>query len=203
MSSLITSGQNLLVDRYPFTETPKTKPVSDGVLKSHLLVNHSSDDTLLDTLIWAAVEEVEARGNVALINQQRRQYLGPDAFDLADETIALSQLPIVSVSGVYYLDNDGVQQTLASSKYRVTRSGVLFGTDLPTMVSGPDKLWIDYVAGYGTNAGAVPAAWQHCVMYLTMHKYEMRGDDPGKYSAEWERAFNHLILVAGGSLRGY
>lgn len=200
--SKITSGTNLLIERYPIGESPKTKPVSDSIAKAHLLVNHSSDDTLLDTLLWAAVEEVEIRGNVALINQQRRQYLGPDEA-IAEETIALSQVPIVSVSGVYYLDNDGAQQTLATSKYRVTQKGVRFGNDLPTMVTGPDKLWIDYVAGYGTTADSVPATWQHCVMFLAMHKYELRGDDPGKYSKEWERAFANLILMAGGQMRGY
>lgn len=202
MSSLITSGQNLLIQRYPIGQSPKTKPVNSDLVKEHILVNHTSDDNLIDILTWAAVEEVERRGNIALINQTRRQHIGPD-IDLSEETLALSIMPIVSLTGVYYLDSTGTQQTLTADKYRLTQKGVRFGTNLPTMVDGPDKLWVDYVAGFGEAAANVPSAWQHCIMFLVMRKYELRGDDAGKNSEQWEKAFTHLILTAGGELRGY
>ena len=173
-----------------------------ALAKSHLLVSHSSDDTLIETYLWAAIEEVESRGTVALINQSRRQYVGPDV-NLAGETLALAYLPIVSITGVSYIDTDGETQTLASSNYRLTTKGVLFGANLPQMVTGPDKLWVDYVAGYGDAATNVPQAWVQCVLFLTMRKYELRGDDIGKFADDWERAFDRLVMVAGANLRGY
>lgn len=200
--TIVTNGQNLLLERYPLSETPKTKPISDQQIKDHLLVSHNSDDVLIDTLAWAAIEEVENRGSVALIYQTRRQYLGGD-MEVAKEAIAITHLPVASVTGVYYIDSNGVQQTLATSKYRVTQKGVYFPDILPSMAVGPDKLWIDYLAGYGSTAASVPAAWQHCIMYLTMHKYELRGEDPGKNSEQWQKALDRLIVAAGANLRGY
>jgi uncharacterized phiE125 gp8 family phage protein len=200
--SLITSGRNHLIQRFPIDLNPKTKPVSSDLVKEHILVNHGSDDNLLDVYTWAAVEEVETRGSVALVKQARRQYLGPD-IRLEGETLALSVVPVASITGVYYLDADGLPQTLDQAKYRQTQKGVWFGVDLPAMVRGPDKLWVDYVAGFGETSASVPMAWQHCVMFMVMRKYELRGDDIGKNSEQWERAFSSLILCAGGELRGY
>jgi len=204
----ILTGQNKLLVRHQESGSD-VQPVTLDMLKEHIQVTHSYDDSVIGDLggyLPAAVEEVENRGNVALIEQTRRQTI---SFDIIDEgvcgaEIALVRGPIVSVDQVAYLDSDGAQQILAPANYRLTPDGTIyFLENPPTLADGPRTVWIDYTAGYGQAANDVPSQWRSIIMIIACRLYDFRGGDSGSSNDSWERMIQRKVDIAGGLLRGY
>lgn len=203
------AGESLLIDRYPFDSDDPTWPVTADELKRHIQIDHSEDDLLLEFgtggYLAAAVEYIETRGQVSLINQERRLRLDELPYD---ETIHALRGPLVSVSAVTYLDDDGAEQTLSTDLYRTIiggkRSGVYFTdeTDTIELADGPGVVWIDMVCGHGTTAAAVPAMWRLLVAEVAAYFYEHRtavaggGIDPAM-----EAVFDRKITIAGRRVR--
>lgn len=205
MYGLIT-GRNDLIDRLPYGTSPKVAPVAEATLKNHIQLTHDLDDDIVlgvGGYVLAATAEVENRANVALIHQQRRQYIGEELLgSLCGKTVELSFGPVVSVTDITYLDGDEVEQTLGASYYRASSNAIYFKEELPTLANGPGTVWVNYVAGYGATDADVPAQWQNLVMMLAMRKYDLRTGDGGATTDVYERMIDQMIVTAGGSRRG-
>jgi uncharacterized phiE125 gp8 family phage protein len=198
----IVTGTNKLVSR------SSAYPVTNEMLLNHIQVSHSYDDNVIYDLggyLAAATEDVENRGNVALVNQSRKQTVGQEVLDagLKYKTVALTVGPAQSITEVGYIDSDGADQVLDAALYRLTEGGAVYFLDNPpSLAKGPDTVWIDYVAGYGAAAADVPSKWRHLVMVIACRMYDFRGLDSGASNDSWERMIKHQIDVAGGSHRG-
>jgi uncharacterized phiE125 gp8 family phage protein len=207
MSAGSVTGSNKLVSRYQ-VDGSDVLPVTRAMLADHVQVDHSYDDTILYELggyLPAATEDIENRGNVALIQQNRRQTIGSEVLDdgLKHRTIALTVGPVISVSDIQYIDSAGAQQVLSTDLYRLTESNsVFFLEDAPSLAYGPDAVWINYVAGYGTSADSVPSKWRQLVMVIASRMYDFRGLDSGSSNDSWERMIQRQVDIAGGSHRG-
>jgi uncharacterized phiE125 gp8 family phage protein len=199
------TGENILVDRFPFGESEKALPVSAEIIREHVQTPGNYDDQLLlgmNGYLASATEDVENRGCVSLIRQKRIQIVGAELIpNLVGETVHLTRGPILSITAVKYLDENDVTQTLSPSLYRPIPlfSGVYFKGPMPAMAEGPASLWIEYESGYGNTPDTIPAAWASCVMTLAMRKYDFRGGDSGNTNDSWERMFRHMIRNAGDS----
>jgi len=206
MSGIIT-GQSVLVDRLPYGNATKIAAVSEQSLKDHIELTHSLDDAIVTGVggyMFAAMAEAEKRGNVSLISQSRIQIIGEELLArLSGSSVALSNGPVINVTAVKYLDEDGEEQDLPIANYRVTprSSAVYFFGTLPTLTEGPETVWIEYEAGFGDTSDAVPADWQNIVMTLAMRKYEYRGADSGSSNDSWERMMKQMVLIAAGGFR--
>jgi len=201
---VISTGQSILVDRTPYDLTPKVMPVGAAVLRDHLQLQHAADDNVIYGVggyLPAATGEVEKRGNVSLITQKRKQFIGLEVYPVEEQTIELLNGPVVSVTAVRYLDEDDAEQTYPAESYRVTSDGVYFKEEPPTLADGPESIWIEYEAGYGILPDTVPAEWQSIVMQLAYRRYELRGESAGSRYDEWERMIDRQICLAGGSRR--
>src|SRR5688500_1617752 len=99
--------------------TPPThQPVARGEAKAHVILDHNCDDALVDGLILAAKEKVEADTRRQLVTATWE--LSLDKFPCANGgIIPLEKPPIQSVSFVKYIDGDGVLQTLDASNYQL------------------------------------------------------------------------------------
>jgi len=93
---------------------PAFYPVTLEGAKDHLNVTHGTDDAYIAELIRAAAEWCEARQGLAYVETVYRQTL-----DELCGMIRLLRWPIVSVDSIKYDDADGIEQTLAASKYRL------------------------------------------------------------------------------------
>lgn len=204
-SGRITTGESVLVDRFPFDDDPKVAPVEPETLRDHLIVSHNADDTIIlgvGGYLYAATVEAENRGNVSLITQKRRQFIGLEDYPVACKSFALGFGPVQSVTAVKYLDEDDAEQTYPVASYRYSHGDIYFKEDPPTLADGPNTIWVDYVAGYGDSPSTVNALWQNIVMQLAFRKYELRGESPGQTPDAWERMIDRQIVIAGGSRRG-
>lgn len=144
---------------------PAAEPVTLAEAKGHCKVDLTDDDTLITGLIFTARKQAEQRTGRALITQQWEFTL--DAFLSAwrpycvapisyPARILLPKPKLQSVQSVKYLDENGVQQTLANTEYQVVTSELVgyiqpaYGKSWPSCRVQPDSVVVAYTAGYGT-----------------------------------------------------
>jgi uncharacterized phiE125 gp8 family phage protein len=165
--------------KYEITSQPAVEPLTVAEAKAHLRVDHTTDDTLIESLIKAARTYCEQFQNRAYITQTRKLYLND--FPGNDCEIALPGAPLQSVSSVTYVDTDGATQTWSSSLYQVDakdQPGVLmpvWGEVYPLVY--PNKLnavAITYVCGYGGTSASIPENIRHAVRLLLGDMYNNR-----------------------------
>jgi len=208
------AGTTVLIDgptgRYPYDGVADNIvwPVLVADFKSHAQITHVHDDHLISSefggYLADAVEEIETRGQVSLINQKRRMIL--DGLP-CDESIAVLRGPLVSITAIKYLDKDNAEQTLSPTLYRSNfrsrRGSIWFaGTSALTMTYGEGAVWIDMVCGHGISPNLVPAQWRQLVAVLATRSYERRElASGGGLDAAMEAVINRKVIAAGGSRR--
>ncbi|MCW1932617.1 head-tail connector protein [Pararhodobacter zhoushanensis] len=88
------------------------------------------------------------------------------------ERLPLALAPVASIASITYVDDSSVEQTLASSTYRLHKdfSGAFLRLDpessWPSTADRDDAVQITYVAGYGDAAADVPAEIRLAVQEL-------------------------------------
>lgn len=155
------------------TTAPKLEPITLQEARDHLRVDGSDDDGVIAAAIVAAREFVENYTSRPLVTQTRTGYLST-----LEGCVALSA-NLQSVSSIKYIDCDGVQQTLATSEYRVDTKGLVgsvspaFGKAWPSVRNVSNSVEIEFVCGYGGQS-AVPCAIKQAMLLLIGDFFEMR-----------------------------
>lgn len=155
---------------------PAAEPVSTADAKSHLRVDISDDDTLIDAMVEECREQAEDFLGRALVTQTLSLQL--DGFP---QVIQVPRPPLQSVSSITYIDSDGATQTLDSSKYRVDtksepgRITPAFGEVWPSTRFVTGAVTVQFVAGYGAAAD-VPKRFKRAILLAVGHLYENRED---------------------------
>jgi uncharacterized phiE125 gp8 family phage protein len=159
------------------TTNPSEEPVNLAEAKSHLRIDISEDDTLIETLLQAAREYVEETTHRALVTQTWT--LGLENWPRGDR-IALPRPPLISVTSVVYVDSDGDSNVFAAANYNVDtvcEPGELvlaYGCSWPSATLRPmAPITVTYQAGYG-GAASVPQHLKQAILLLTAHWYENR-----------------------------
>jgi uncharacterized phiE125 gp8 family phage protein len=152
-----------------------TEPLSLAEAKVHLRVDSSDEDDYITALIKVARLECENKTQRALITQTWETTL-----ERFTDSIQLRFPPLIEVSSVKYLDESEVEQTLATSVYRVDVYAEpacvirAYGQEWPTVLPGhPNAVRVRYTAGYGA-ASAVPAALKQWMLLHIAHWYDNR-----------------------------
>lgn len=181
------------------TVTPPANPaVTLDVMRAHLRVTTTDDDTLIATYTAAATDYVERIIDRALITRTLSQTvtrapvprqvalsptptLYPLNWPLAypRPLIELRRAPLIAVSAVTWRDLDAVSTTLtAGTDYVADATQEPGQVRLAASLSFPNAnaLTVTYTAGYGATADAVPISLRQAIMIMTAHMYEGRGD---------------------------
>lgn len=164
---------------------PQKEPVTTEEARAHCKIDHTDEDSYLDSLVAAARQKVELETGRSLINTVWTMTLDefgpnvswwPRSF-LASE-IVLPRSPVQSVDEIRYIDDSGVQQTLAASDYRVDTSRIraritpAYAETWPTTRPITKAVEIDFTAGYGADPGDVPEALRHAIKIMVYTWYE-------------------------------
>ncbi|NOG69806.1 phage head-tail connector protein [Roseicella sp. DB1501] len=207
------------------TVTPAAAlPVSIDTLRAHLRVDSLVDDDVIAIYGQAATEWVESICGRALISQTICATLAPDNPQtvtpmvwgpgpilplwslplLPSRYLELPRAPLQSVSDVRYVPRDGTEVTLTSgTDYLVSTAAepgrVMLATSLPPSMQ---RFSITYVAGYGSEPAAVPAAIRNAILLLTAFLYEQRGDAGGEMPRAAEMLLAPFRLVSFGRSYG-
>lgn len=161
---------------------PSGLVVSVADAKSHMSVDYSTDDTLIQAYIEAAVEYLETILGRDFIERTRVWKIN----DLRGDVILLPRSPVQSITSITYVDSAGVTQTEATSVYG------LDGDRIPSLVFLKDgQSWssvrgerndvtITFVTGYASTGASpptmddIPDAIKHAIKLMVGDMYENR-----------------------------
>lgn len=146
-----------MTDYAPVRLTEAPSPVDIDQFKSHCRIDSDDENDLIeDVYLPAAVTFVEQRSGVMLGGTFSQQ------FDGFKRTLRLGVSPVVSITSVKYLDEDGIEQTVTSTNYVLEGASSASPTvrfiddyDFPNVQDQRPVLTVALAAGFA--ADAVPA----------------------------------------------
>jgi uncharacterized phiE125 gp8 family phage protein len=143
---------------------PTAPPVSRDLVKQFLHVEHTEKDDLIDALIGAETAFAESFTGLALVAQTWDYF--QDAFPAEADELEYIRLPlgnVISVTGVFYLDGDAVEQEWDAENYDVDLASVPARIHLadaaswPTTYDGMNAARVRFVAGQ-QDTGSSPTS---------------------------------------------
>lgn len=166
------------------TTEPATEPITTAEAKLFLRVDVTTDDSLIDSLVTAARQQIEEEIHRSLITQTwtLRMDSWPDYPAHYDRGIPLFRPPVQSVTSIQYVDTSGSTQTLAAADYRVDattspgRVHPVWGTVWPAIRFVTQAITVEYTAGYGDGASSIPGAILQAMRLLLGDMYELRSE---------------------------
>lgn len=170
---------------------PTAEPIDASDAKAWGRIDTDVEDSVVDSLIQEAREEVEHLTERSLVTQTCILYM--DSFPTRE--IELRRPPVQSVSSIQYIAESGTTTTWSSSNYVVDvkstppRIFPAFGVAWPTVkAQTPNAVIVTFVAGYGL-ATAVPETVKTAIRVRVAQRYRSREDEDESY----ERAFSGYI----------
>jgi len=155
---------------------PATEPITLAEANAQCKIDVPDENDLVDTLIIAAREYVEAFTHRALITQtwdltldgfpDQWSTVARDHQQVGEGAIWLPAPPTASVTSITYVDTQGVTQTWSPTLYTVdnpqgpkarrARIVPAYSQYYPVTRTVPNAVTVRFVAGYGATAAAVP-----------------------------------------------
>lgn len=158
---------------------PAGYPVSVAEIKTHAIISHAGDDTLIEQYLKAAINELDPPFGY-LGRAMREQTIIAYLKKFPGDRIYLPYPPLISVTSIKYLDSDGAEQTVDSSEYEVVTGhepGYVVLADGETWTTDLDEvehpIYIEYQAGYEDAAGPTSTVPDAINLYLMMIVSEM------------------------------
>lgn len=192
------------LDRYAnrswrVTDPPASEPVTVTELKQFARIDcDSSEDALLEAFIIAVRDAVEKYTHRALVEQEITLVMD---FWPETEWIELPNPPLISVDGVYTVDEDDIEIEFDSDAYYIddiAEPGKLHikQSCVPPTNSTRDYsgFKIVYTAGYGDTED-VPELIKLAIKLWTTVVYETKILDPGKPPAEVSNLLNMYRVI--------
>jgi uncharacterized phiE125 gp8 family phage protein len=158
------------------TTAPTEEPITVSEVKTYARIDGSAEDTMLASFIKSVRQATELYLGRALITQTLTMSMDywPGMI------VKLPRPPLVSITEVRTVDEDGTTTAYAASKYMVRtlpepgqlviKNGVALPTNDDRYVGGFE---IEYVAGYG-DADSVPEEIKEAMKFWVAMIYENR-----------------------------
>lgn len=156
---------------YPATVTvaAAAEPITLAEAKTHCRVDGSAEDTLIQGLIAAARDYVEAWTGCPIVSRT----VAIICDDFAD--FSAVPVPVISISSVSYIDANGTALALPENVYEARSDGLTasialkFGQVWPSIQAG-SRITVTAIVGYSS----VPEALRHATMLLVGEWYRSR-----------------------------
>lgn len=175
------------------TEEATEYPISVEDMKAHLKVEHSAEDTLIESYIASATEEIESKTGLELAERTYTQTLSHFTYP-----IHLDKLPVKTIDEITYYDADNVLQTLDESNYALVSYGYNYAYIEPrpiqyfppTNSNRTDAVQITYTTG----CDIVPQRALQAIRFLTGLYHKTRtGEVVGTISKQLEQGIDRII----------
>ncbi len=182
------------------TTEPAIEPVTTSELKTFGRIDTTEEDTLIGSMIKAVRKACELYTGRAFIEQTITLVM--DFWP--SEVICFPRPPLISITGVYTVDEDDAATEYSSDYYfvdTVAEPGQLVLRNGYTAPSNTDRYYsgykVLYKAGYGDEASDVPDIIKQAIMIWTMDFYENRVINPLDPPAQ-VKGFLELVKVPRG-----
>ena len=154
---------------------PAVEPLTIADMRAHLRLASEAEDALLADYIKAAREHVERLTGRALITQGWRLYL--DSWP-EGRVVRLPVGPLQNIDSITVYDASGTPHALSPDKWSLGRelapARVKISLDIGVSSSAMMGAEIEFSAGYGATANAVPEAFKQAIRLLVAHWFEHR-----------------------------
>jgi uncharacterized phiE125 gp8 family phage protein len=172
-----------MIGRLTLVTAPAALPLSwASEVMGHLRLDGAEEQARVESvLVPAAVGWAEGETNRALIHQTWKLQL--DEFPYGD-AIEIPKPPLVSVTGITYVDPAGVTQTWAPAEYVVDapageralpgRVYLAYDKSWPDVRCQRDAIAITFQCGYGATHAAVPAMLRSAMLLVVGELFERR-----------------------------
>lgn len=153
---------------------PATEPVTLTEAKLHCRIDHPDEDSLITGLIIAARQWLELATRRSFITQTLKLSLSG-----WPQIIQLPHPLLQSISNVAYTNSSGETVMVEPTTYIVVSAcqpgEILPSQSWPSTSLAPGlPVQIEYVAGYGDTADAVPQLYRQAILLMVAHWYENR-----------------------------
>lgn len=157
---------------------PTIEPLEPADVRRQVRLSQGNEyhDPEFLRLITAARLWVERYTNRALINQTWDYKFSYWPCGL--EPILIPKAPLSSVTSVKAYDTSNVEQTIATTVYKVLTSRepgeirLKNAQSWPSLYGEPDVITVRFVAGYGSTAASVPMPLKQAMLLLISHWFE-------------------------------
>lgn len=183
-------------------------PVTVAEAREEARIDDGTDNALLERYILAGTNFAENFTRTSLaVNAATTS--AKWTYTLAEwptdtDTIELPRPPLISVSSVKYYDENGTQQTWATSNYRAVASDfpglVVFDddADIPDLDARPEAIEIIFVAGYAA-AIDVPPGIKDAILAYVAHRYRTREPELDSWMDSIKAMlYPHKLIGIGG-----
>ncbi|MBL8545628.1 MAG: phage head-tail connector protein [Hyphomonadaceae bacterium] len=158
-------------------EPAASEPVSLAEAKLFLRVDHNAEDGLIESLIGAAREAVEAGIGRALLTRRVRESLDIWRRDAVNGAV-LGLGPVTNVVAVRLLADNGAQSVIDPERYRLEgnrdRPRLVFPAGFPSTLRSAGGIEIEYECGYADDAANLPIALRLATLQIVASLYEVR-----------------------------
>lgn len=169
-------------DFFTVTTDPASEPITAADVKEFSRIDTSVEDTLIGSFITAIRQATELYLGRSLITQSLEYYLD---YWPEDGRIIVPRPPLISVSSIVSIDEDGSEETLSSDNYYVISEAIpgeiVLKDTLTSFVINPRNragYKVSYSAGYGASSTDVPFAIRQGMMQWVAYVYETRNFQP-------------------------
>lgn len=170
-------------DRLTLVAAPAVSPLSLDAAKAHLRVDSAAEDDVIQGMIDAAVAAIDGPRGIGICLVRQTWRLTLDGFC---RFIPIPLGPNVAIVSVKYDDAEGVEQTVDPGDYQLADGldpAVLsptFATCWPAANRAtPGSVRIEFTAGFGETAEAVPADLVRALKVMVGDAYKNREGDGG------------------------
>lgn len=161
----------------PVLATLATSPVTLEEARRHCRITDTAENSVIEGLITSATDVCQELTSRQFVNATREDEF--DAFPAQE--IELGRWPLVSVTKIQYVDEDGNTQTWTASLYQSDttaeppRIKPAYNQSWPSTRAGDyAAVTVTFVAGYGAAAAAVPERFKQAIKLLVGHWYAHR-----------------------------
>jgi uncharacterized phiE125 gp8 family phage protein len=147
-------------------------PLED--VKAHLKVEHSTDDELIQGLIYTAVEEIEGETGHLFGRRNLTEHFG------GFHAVRLRAFPVHTITGVAYIDGANAPQALSLDGLRLVGGSkrpvrvAWTGTSWPSTCTAKDAVAITFDAGHEPDD--VPHRLRQAALLMISDLYRNRGE---------------------------
>lgn len=191
----------------PWTLTRSTGPshrvVSVAEAKTNLRLpqTDTTHDQGIADAIDAATEQLEQDTDRVFVTQTFLLEL--NAFPRRRQPIAISNKPVQSINAITYIDEEGIEQTLADTSYALDlgRRQIYLPVNQtwPTAATVQNAVRVSYEAGYGDDSGDVPRMVRQAVLLQVGYWFidpMMEMSESYTTNAAYERIVQKLIRTS-------
>lgn len=183
--ALAASGKSVSARRtLTLVTAPSNEIITTAEAKTHLRVDHSNDDTLIDALVKLARSYAEEWCNRSFLSTTWDYTLDEGA--IVADVITLPRSPLASITSITSYDTGNNSTVFSSGNYNAITNGdpgrVMLndGNSWPDDLRAYDSMVIRFVAGWGSAVSNIPTQYREwikqSVLLTVAALYENRGD---------------------------